>query len=1569
MLRSVALQNAQSIRAARDRVEEDLFAAKEALQLRMAELERANELVRAIAENAASCLVLLDDHGIATYMNPSATAETGHSLEDVAKRSFLDVLHAAGGDSGHSAAACPIRKAREAMLPLKGYRDLFRRRDGSTFPVSCTLSPLQRDKRAAGDVLEFRDITHELIAHKALEDANDRKDDFFASLSQDMAESQAAILDALPASIALIDGVGKILVVNESWRRFGQVNGLQAPDSALGANYLAVCGRAEPECDEAQRAGAGIRRLLRGEIHKFAIEYSCHSPFERRWFRMTVAPLFGGSSGAVVMHMDVTEERAAALRLERNEALLQMAGQMSRVGGWAVDLPDLTLSWSEEVCSIYGLPPGVVPTVEEGLAFYAPEFIETVRKSFDACMQEGTPFDLEVQIISALGQRVWVRCLGEARRDADGAVRRVEGAFQDISDRKRIEQEIFRHAARLAAVVEVQQTLSTSDESPERLFESIAEMAQRVLQADGMVFETIDGEELVCRAGSGIGVEQIGVRRDIFSGLSGQAILQDRTLRCDDTESDQRVDLAVSRHLGVRSMTLALLKSESGPIGTLRLLASQPDRFSDADSSILELLAESLSAVIQRRLHAEKLRASEAQYRLLFVGSPQPMWVLDPLTQKFLSANNAASKHYGYTEQEFTGMTIRDLQALDYLPLFAQRAPLLMQQSGTRTVHARHRTKEGAILEVDVTLDDIEFHARRVILVLADDVTERMRMEEEAARANRALKMLSRFNEALIRADDETLLLENVCALAVEIGGFPMAWVGYAMDDGKRIVPRANAGNESGFLSALQLKWEGAPLGPAGRAIDGGRPVVVPDVGTETLSAWSADARLHGFLGVVCLPLSDSVRTFGVLVLHLSEVRELPADELLLLEELADNLAFGIVTLRARAEQRRTNAAVLAMAQGVSASTGAEFFEKLTFSLVEALGADVGFISQLPPGDDGPSRTISAVVDGHVVPALEYVADCPTLEKPDADNLHIVSRNAYRLYPQSSCLTSAKAESYVSATMFGSQGQAIGVICVLFRQPLTQPQFVASTLRIFASRAAAELERQIADVQVRRQAALIDEAPNGIYVQDLAGRIVFWNKGAERLYGWPAAYVIGHEPVELFRIAAREVEVVERLVRETGSWSGEVVKATASGSLVTVDCRVTLLRDPGGKPRSVLVIDTDITERKALEQQFLRAQRLDSIGTLAGGIAHDLNNMLMPIIMGTTLLKRLDVDERRLRTIDNIARSAHRGAELVKQVLSFARGVAGARISVRPDQVVNEVTAMAESTFPKNIALETDIAEDIRFIVGDPTQINQVLLNLCVNARDALPNGGRIVITARNIDVDDKFAVSHGGVAGGTYVLLEVSDNGTGMTKEIMDRIFEPFFTTKELGKSTGLGLSTTFGIIRGHGGFLNVYSELGRGSVFRTYFPAEVAEAAGAAASLGTAAADALPRGHGELILVVDDDVSILSMTRETLEEFGYTVVTAEDGLQALGVYTERQSDIALVLTDMMMPVMGGSALITALQRLDPKVKIVAASGLSTSEVVARTSSAGVRHFLVKPYSAEIMLATIFDMLRKSEE
>ncbi len=497
-----------------------------------------------------------------------------------------------------------------------------------------------------------------------------------------------------------------------------------------------------------------------------------------------------------------------------------------------------------------------------------------------------------------------------------------------------------------------------------------------------------------------------------------------------------------------------------------------------------------------------------------------------------------------------------------------------------------------------------------------------------------------------------------------------------------------------------------------------------------------------------------------------------------------------------------------------------------------------------------------------------------------------------------------------------------------------------------------------AQQKIQEQAALLDVATDAILVQDLNHNILYWNQGAERIYGWKADEAFGLNALELLYKDSPNREDALVSVTKDGSWQGELHQVTSSGQQIIVSSRWTLVRDQAEQPISILSVNTDITAKKKLEAQFLRAQRLESIGTLASGITHDLNNVLTPILLSAQILQMLHKDERTQRLLQIQETNAKRGAALVKQVLGFAHGVEGERTILQVRHLILEIQQIVTETFPKSIEFYTNISPELWTVFGDLTQLHQMLMNLVVNARDAMPNGGTLRLVAENLVIENNYAWMNLDAKVGSYIIITVSDTGTGIPAKILPQIFEPFFTTKEIGKGTGLGLSTVIGIIKGHGGFVNVYTEVGKGTEFKIYLPVV----------LGTHLQQAedfeLPIGHGEVILVVDDEAPIREITKTALKTHNYQVFTANDGIEALVVYAEHQDEISLVLTDMMMPSMDGSTTIRTLQKMNPQLKIIAVSGLASNEQVASSSGAGVKAFLSKPYTARELLSTINGVL-----
>ena len=504
-------------------------------------------------------------------------------------------------------------------------------------------------------------------------------------------------------------------------------------------------------------------------------------------------------------------------------------------------------------------------------------------------------------------------------------------------------------------------------------------------------------------------------------------------------------------------------------------------------------------------------------------------------------------------------------------------------------------------------------------------------------------------------------------------------------------------------------------------------------------------------------------------------------------------------------------------------------------------------------------------------------------------------------------------------------------------------------------------ERMTAMRKIEEQAALLNLTNDAIYVRTLDGRIRFWSRGAERVYGWKREEAEGRKLAELrIQELVGEAERDGWLLRD-GSWSGERRQMTKKDEPVVVFSSLTLVKDERGQPNAVLANNTDITEKKKMEDQFLRAQRFESIGMLAAGIAHDLNNILAPILMGAPLLAEVATKESDRRLLKTMEASAERGAGLVRQILGFAHGIGGEPQLVQVKHVLRDIAGIIRETFSKSIVFEDVIPKELWPVQANPTQIHQVLLNLCVNARDAMPAGGQLRIVAENLFLNEEESARIEGMRPGAWIGLHVTDSGTGMPPDVLARIWEPFFTTKSASKGTGLGLPAVRGIVTQHRGVVSAESTVGRGSTFHVYLPAAESAAVGPTAPAGGSA----PRGAGELILLVDDEETIRAAGSAILTAHGYRVITAGDGSEGVAAFSAHADEIALVITDLDMPNLSGAGLARALHHLKPDLKILAWSGLGgTSGDTSVRPAEFAAAFLMKPFAVTTLLKLIRHLL-----
>ena len=599
---------------------------------------------------------------------------------------------------------------------------------------------------------------------------------------------------------------------------------------------------------------------------------------------------------------------------------------------------------------------------------------------------------------------------------------------------------------------------------------------------------------------------------------------------------------------------------------------------------------------ITERKHVQQaLHESEERFKTVARVTSDTIWDWDLVTDRIWWSEGMQAT-FGHVPSELpadSSAWTRHLHPADHDRVLKSILQTIDSGAGNWSAEYRFQRKDGShayVLDRGSVIRDGNGHAIRMVGGMTD-LTSRNEAELELARLNRALRVRSACNAAVIHATDEKALLNEICRIAVNVGGYRMAWIGYAQDDNEQSVrPVAHAGKGEGYLQGIQLSHSAdraVGRGPVGRALRSNQVVVVDDLQRDPgFQPWLDAALSQGYRSLVVLPLHDGQRTYGIFALFSSQVHPVGTDEVHLLQELTNDLAFAIAMLRSRAEQDRIQAAVLKIAAGVSANSGNAFFEELVGNMTAALGADAGFIARILPGEQASARTEVAYVDGRLIPNFTYpLTGTPCQHLGDTVSYVIPSR-ASELFPCTADLSARRAQAYVGHRLENSAGQPIGQLFVLFSHPLQDTAFITSTLQIFATRVASELERQAADAHIRQQASLLDKAQDAIIVRDLDHVVRYWNKGAERLYGWSRDEAIGHSIETLLYSDPAVFRETTHTMLKQGEWSGEIAQQRKDGSVLTVEAHWTLLRDDQQVPEAILAINTDSTERKAAEREI-----------------------------------------------------------------------------------------------------------------------------------------------------------------------------------------------------------------------------------------------------------------------------------------------------------------------------------------------------------------------------------------------
>jgi PAS domain S-box-containing protein len=958
------------------------------------------------------------------------------------------------------------------------------------------------------------------------------------------------------------------------------------------------------------------------------------------------------------------------------------------------------------------------------------------------------------------------------------------------------------------------------------------------------------------------------------------------------------------------------------------------------------------------------------------------IFVLDRKTLGFIYANRKARENLGYTMSELSGLTVNDLKNFfGEGQLSKMTEPLVNGDTDKVEFTAHHSRKDGTSYPVEVYLQNSTFNKAPVIAALMLDITKRTRAEERLKETLSQLSKINRYETVIgivTRTVHNSVNLKTVMENAVQALHQNMDVaknVSIHLVEGSEAVLQAHRGLPEWFVEKVQrIQY---PRGTTWRTIIQGKTAYVPDTeGDENLGPAGFELGIKSY---VSIPLKNDRKVVGVINIYTDMVNSFRADELRLLDIVSRQIEIAINNARFT---ESLIASEKALEEKINALSKKESYERVTYSIAGMVHSSVDFDEVLRLTIDSLRQNIKNAdfiaiffVEGNeAVMKAEYgygesfAKKIERIPYPRGLTWRTIIEGRTRFVPDTSdddAIGPAGRQwglkSYISMPI-KSVGNTIGcvtlgskVVNAFDREELSLLESIAEQIAIALLNA--KYVREI-ESNERRLKALVGSVDEIVFEMDENGTYVgIWTENEELLIR-PKRELLGRRISDFFDedFTSMFLEAIRRVLRNRKS---EVVeyKLFINGRERSFRARVNPIFASGSEPGTVSMLARDVTESKALETQLLRSQRLESIGKLAGGIAHDLNNILQPILMSIQLLNTRISDEKSRTWLEILDSSAQRGADLIKQILSFARGLDSKKQPFDLKYLVKDVQKIIDETFPKFISLHTEIEDSIPSVYGDYTQLNQVLMNLLVNARDAMPEGGDLGIAVKSVAVGEEETPVFLKPEYQRYIVIEVSDNGLGIPQENMERIFDPFFTTKEQDKGTGLGLSTVYGIIKDHDGFINVESQLGKGTTFTVYLP--VMQSHGAEDTLDELYSN-VPSGNGEVILVVDDESMITDMAKTILEEYDYKVLVAHNGEEATRVFSTHKDEIYAAIVDMMMPVMGGKATIRILKRERPSLKVIATSGYQREHELVDLKDAEVDAFLPKPFNAETLLQTL---------
>lgn len=964
-------------------------------------------------------------------------------------------------------------------------------------------------------------------------------------------------------------------------------------------------------------------------------------------------------------------------------------------------------------------------------------------------------------------------------------------------------------------------------------------------------------------------------------------------------------------------------------------------------------------------------------YRLMFEDNPQPMWMYDLKTLAFLAVNNAAIHLYGYTREEFLAMTIKDIRPPEDVPALL-KAVAAVGSGYTPPDHWRHSKKDGSVIQVEITSHTLDFHGRPAELVMVRDLTAWRSAEARVRQLNRVYAVLSNINQTIVREKDTNTLLVDACRIAVEKGEFLMAWIGMAAPGGTPLHITAHAGADAGTLAVLQRLIDADP--PVGcvftrEALETGVVRICNQIADDPAAAgWCAAALARGYHSMAAFPLRSGGDVIGVFNLYAAESGFFTPQEVALLDELAQDISFALDVARRDAERRATDArsakqreALIALTaqQGPAALDHVQELRQILEVAAETLGvarvsvwrfrADRAELECLDLFDAADSlHSSGAVLEARTHP--RYFAALVRKDVISADDALTDSS------------TSEFADDYLRPLGIGAMldvpttvgGARDGVLCHEHvggarRWTEDEKTFAVAVGNLVSLTLERDVHRQAED-RFRELAETIGEVfwvtdalkSRMLYVSPAFERI--WGRPIQSLYDSPMSWAESIHPDDRVRVVTAAATE-----QTTGAYDQEYRIERPDGAIRWIRDQAFPVRDSAGRVLRVVGVARDITEQHDLERRFHQSQKMEAVGQLAGGVAHDFNNILTAIQFNASLLQSTDdLPADAAECARDIEQAVQRAAGLTRQLLTFSRKQVMQKRFLDLNSIVTEMTTMLRRIIGEDVVVNVRCTTEVLPIHADPGMIEQVLMNLCVNARDAMPDGGTVFIETSSAHVQ-----------GSLHATLTVRDTGTGMPPEVQARMFEPFFTTKGAGRGTGLGLAMVHGTVEQHHGFIEIDSVIGQGTTFVVFVPCCETPVSLDDADSSSAAPSPPPAATGQVILVVEDERDVRHLVSTILTRAGYRVLVAEHGVAALALWAAHKDTIALVLTDIVMPEgMTGVELAQAIHRDSATCPVVFTSGYAPEAATQQVELVEGVNFLPKPLTAARLLSVLAQVL-----